>query len=42
MQKVTLPHTEVYMVANGSPGNVVMLSGSPEPCLIHLVVEMLC
>lgn len=32
----------VYLLANGSPANVVLLSGSPEPTLIHLTTELLC
>ena len=33
---------KVYVVAEGDPANVVTLSGSPEPCLIHLTTEILC
>jgi adenosylhomocysteinase len=32
----------VLVVAAGSPANVVLLSGSPEPTLIHLTTEVLC
>jgi adenosylhomocysteinase len=32
----------IYVVAEGGPANVVTLSGSPEPCLIHLTTEILC
>lgn len=31
----------VYVVSDGSPANVVLLSGSPEPTLIHLTTEIL-
>ncbi|HEY9791141.1 MAG TPA: NAD(P)-dependent oxidoreductase [Candidatus Obscuribacterales bacterium] len=46
-----LPHLREYtlagdkrvlVVAEGSPANVVLLSGSPEPTLIHLTTEVLC
>ena len=33
---------KVYVVGAGGPANVVMLSGSPEPTLIHLSTEILC
>lgn len=33
---------KVYVVGSGGPANVVMLSGSPEPTLIHLTTEILC
>lgn len=33
---------KIYVVAAGGPANVVMLSGSPEPTLIHLSTEILC
>jgi adenosylhomocysteinase len=32
----------IYIAANGSPANVAMLSGSPEPTLIHLTTELAC
>jgi adenosylhomocysteinase len=32
----------VYVATEGSPANVVMLAGSPEPTLIHLTTEVLC
>ena len=32
----------VYLAAGGSPVNVTLLSGSPEPTLIHLTTEILC
>ncbi len=31
----------VFVVADGGPANVVLLSGSPEPTLIHLTTEIL-
>lgn len=33
---------KIYLVAGGSPANVVLLSGSAEPTLIHLTTEVLC
>lgn len=33
---------KVYVVAEGGPANVVTLSGSTEPTLIHLTTEILC
>ncbi len=33
---------KVYVIAGGGPANVVLLSGSPEPTLIHLTTELLC
>jgi adenosylhomocysteinase len=50
-QRMVLPHLKEYklpgdkrvlVVAAGSPANVVLLSGSPEPTLIHLTTEVLC
>jgi adenosylhomocysteinase len=32
----------IYLIGSGGPANVVMLSGSPEPTLIHLTTEILC
>lgn len=32
----------IYIVADGCPANVVMLTGTPEPTLIHLTTELLC
>lgn len=32
----------VSVVAEGSPANVAMLTGSPEPTLIHMTTELLC
>lgn len=42
MERVRLAHADVFLVAHGSPANVAMLTGSPEPTLIHLTAEMLC
>lgn len=44
MQEYTLRDSGrlVYIATGGSPANVVMLSGSPEPTLIHLTTEILC
>jgi adenosylhomocysteinase len=48
--RAVLPHLQEYklpgdkrvlVVAAGSPANVVLLSGSPEPTLIHLTTEVL-
>ena len=36
----TLPR-KVYLAGGAGPANVVMLTGSPEPTLIHLAVEIL-
>lgn len=33
---------KIYVIASGGPANVVLLSGSPEPTLIHLTTELLC
>ncbi|MBY0549919.1 MAG: hypothetical protein K2W95_21780 [Candidatus Obscuribacterales bacterium] len=33
---------KIYVIAAGGPANVVLLSGSPEPTLIHLTTELLC
>lgn len=33
---------KVFLIGSGGPANVVMLSGSPEPTLIHLCTEILC
>jgi len=33
---------KVLLAAGGNPVNVVLLSGSPEPTLIHLTTELLC
>ncbi len=33
---------KVYLAGQGSPINVVLCSGSPEPTLIHLTTEILC
>jgi adenosylhomocysteinase len=35
-------HKKIYVAAEGNPLNVVMLTGSPEPTLIHLATEVLC
>ncbi len=32
----------VYVVADGNPANIVLLTGSVEPTLIHLATEALC
>lgn len=32
----------ISILAEGSPANVAMLTGSPEPTLIHLTTELLC
>lgn len=32
----------LFVIADGNPANVVVLSGSPEPTLIHLTTEILC
>jgi adenosylhomocysteinase len=32
----------IYVIAEGGPANVVTLTGSPEPTLIHLTTEILC
>lgn len=32
----------IYVLGGAGPANVVMLSGSPEPTLIHLSTEILC
>lgn len=46
----TMPHIRrfemsdgrhIFVVAEGGPANVVLLSGSPEPTLIHLTTEIL-
>jgi adenosylhomocysteinase len=48
LEEFTLPHSAgrgaktVLLAAGGSPVNVALLSGSPEPTLIHLTTEMLC
>ncbi|MFN8656148.1 MAG: NAD(P)-dependent oxidoreductase [Candidatus Obscuribacterales bacterium] len=41
LERVQLEGTHVLMATSGSPANVVMLTGSAEPCLIHLTTEML-
>ncbi len=33
---------KAYVAGGGGPANVVMLTGSPEPTLIHLCTEILC
>ena len=33
---------KIFVIAAGGPANVVLLSGSPEPTLIHLTTELLC
>lgn len=43
LQEYRLPGDKrLLVVASGSPANVVLLSGSPEPTLIHLTTEVLC
>ncbi len=47
LEEFTLPgaygkQKKVLLAAGGSPANVVLLSGSPEPTLIHLTTEILC
>jgi adenosylhomocysteinase len=32
----------LYVVADGNPANIVLLTGSVEPTLIHLATEALC
>lgn len=32
----------IFLATEGSPANVVLLTGSPEPTLIHLTTEILC
>lgn len=33
---------KLFVIGGGGPANVVMLTGSPEPTLIHLTTEVLC
>ena len=33
---------KIFVIGGGGPANVVMLTGSPEPTLIHLTTEVLC
>ncbi len=33
---------KIYLIGGAGPANVVMMSGSPEPTLIHLSTEVLC
>lgn len=48
LEEFTLPEAAgrgfktVLLAAGGSPVNVALLSGSPEPTLIHLTTELLC
>lgn len=43
LREYTLPFGKrIYVLAEGHPANVVVLSGSPEPTLIHLATEILC
>jgi adenosylhomocysteinase len=43
LNEYTLPSGKrIYVIAEGGPANVVTLSGSQEPTLIHLTTEILC
>lgn len=43
IKEYTLPFGKlIYVIAEGGPANVVTLTGSPEPTLIHLTTEILC
>ena len=43
MKEYVLPAgRRIYVIAEGGPANVVTLSGSVEPTLIHLTTEILC
>lgn len=41
LDRYVLPQGDILLATQGSPANVVMLTGSPEPTLIHLTTEML-
>jgi adenosylhomocysteinase len=41
LERFTLAQGDVFLATQGSPANVVMLTGSPEPTLIHLTAEIL-
>lgn len=46
LEKYTITHggdtRHIFLAAGGSPVNVAMLTGSPEPTVLHLATEILC
>lgn len=42
LEEYVVGNKKIYLATGGSPVNVVLLSGSVEPTLIHLTTEILC